>query len=539
MPKTSGSSVFPPAIPVVLVLAFLFTGSGCSDDHNRAASDGSPPALDGSPPALDGSPLDGHSEAAAGGFHTLGSPTPATCLPCHAGDAPTGAAGWISQTYTRSPFDYGTNSLGFRHGAAQDCAFCHAGPGTGAWGMQPNWVGGHFAHETSPLVGATCIACHVSQRPDLQPGETPATAAAKIAFDHAPVAALDCIGCHWATVAAETYVNYLNPATGTLPGGDWKGGQSYPGSTPVGFPGEHIELVATTLTLSEANDMVTGVTVAYEDLPDIMIHTAASVPPELRPGPTGAPDYGKCWHCHFHKNGVVTMFPMGKYHGPIEQYSVTPDAPVTPLPQPTSGCRECHAVTEPVGIVATSSLRPMKHGAEFASPATVAGVPVTGVKDLECSTCHDDPTGVFRNAAFHSNTSTARPKDCLGCHYLTMADGPTADVQSGTTYRMRHASPQVTFQTCTTCHPSALASATNPTPAAEDWKPGYYHAVLPAQPAACNDCHLVSVPPVTLVAFDHSGVTGDVGSPDCADCHAFPGTGTAATPNWLGATKSP
>jgi hypothetical protein len=328
------------------------------------------------------------------------------------------------------------------------------------------------------------MACHLSQRPDLQPGATAASAAALVGFDHARYPTVDCIGCHWATVAAETYVNYFNPATSTLPGGDWQGGQSYPGSTPVSFPGERLELLATTLGFSAANDFVTSAAESFEEARFFMIHTATIVPPEVRPGPADAPDYGKCWHCHANQKGLVTMFPRGKFHFALEQYRVTPDGPITPLPQPTQNCRECHAATLPTALVGRSSLRPMQHGIDFASPATVAGTPATGVRDLDCSVCHQEPLGLFSEGAFHTSIAPATPKDCVSCHYLTMADGATADVRSGTTFEMRHTSAQITFHTCTTCHPSALASATSGAIAAESWQPGYYHAVLTTQPTA-------------------------------------------------------
>jgi hypothetical protein len=526
MTKTSGNLRSAPSIHAALVLVFVSIGAGCSDD---VKGPGLPSA------ALDASGTDVAVEDVAfdhaGRFHTPGGTSPATCLTCHAVDAPTSTAGWRSTTYTTSPFDYGTNSLGIPHGGGQDCSICHTGPGTGAWGDQPNWVGGQFAHVSVSLAKTTCIACHASQRPDLQPGATAATAAAQLGFDHAPYATVDCIGCHFATVAADTYVNYLNPGTLTLPGGDWKGGQSYPGSTPVGFPGEHIELQTTTLNRSSVNDLVIGATVAWEDVRDYMVHTSTAIPAEVRPGPPDAPDYGTCWHCHYSKNGQVTMYPMGKFHYSLAQYAVAPDGPITPLPQPAQGCKDCHAATQDTGIVATSILQPMQHGIEFAVPTTVAGVSAKGVKDLDCSTCHSDPLGVFSGGVFHTSIAAATLQDCVSCHYVTMADEPTSDVQNGTAYLMRHTSAQMPFQTCTACHLSALANATTPDIAADSWKPGQYHAVLSMQPTACNDCHTVSAPAT------HSTVTPIGGTPDCSDCHSFPGTGTATAPNWLGATN--
>jgi hypothetical protein len=473
-------------------------------------------------------------------LHTTDSTLPVTCLPCHRSEAPTSTAGWRSTSYALSPFDYGTNSLGIPHGGALDCAICHAAANPGASGSPVSWLGGHYAHGTPSLADETCIACHVSQRPDLQPGTTAATAAAQIGFDHAPHAGMDCIGCHSATVAAETYVSYLNPATSTLPGGDWRGGQSFPGSQPVGFPGERIELETHTLDYSAAGDFVTGTTKTWQSCYDVMIHTSPIVPPELRPSPAGVPDYGTCWHCHYHRNGKVVRYPMGKFHYALDIYTATPDGPPTPLPQPTQGCRDCHEATRPTGIVGPTSLQPMNHEVGFESPTTVAGAPVTGVKDMDCSTCHHNPGGGFSDGRFHGNTATAVLPDCVSCHYVTMADGDSADVTSGTAYRMKHTSLQLTFQTCTTCHATALANAA--TIAAESWKPGRYHGVLATQPTACNDCHTVSLPPTDALSspvFDHGALGRGTDRRDCGDCHTFPGTGTPTAPNWLGATVPP
>ncbi len=38
-----------------------------------------------------------------------------------------------------------------------------------------------------------------------------------------------------------------------------------------------------------------------------------------------------------------------------------------------------------------------------------------------------------------------------------------------------------------------------------------------------------------FAAQDHSAFTNTSGSEDCSSCHSWPGTGTAAAPNWLGA----
>src|SRR5207248_9009505 len=127
-----------------------------------------------------------------GRFHLTGSATPSSCLSCHQGERPTSTTGWASATYQDSPFDYAT------HGAGNDCATCHAGPGTGSWGGTQNWIGGNFGHSAV----TTCIARHSPQRPDLVLGEATAPGLPPGTFGHAAERAGDCLPCHQATLAA-------------------------------------------------------------------------------------------------------------------------------------------------------------------------------------------------------------------------------------------------------------------------------------------------------------------------------------------------
>ena len=140
-------------------------------------------------------------------------PAPASCVPCHEGERPTSTEGWKSTTHLSAPFDYAT------HGAGLDCATCHAGPGTGAWGGTQNWVGGLFAHGAGTPAASTCVACHSSQRPDLN-GVQPSQLAG---FDHSAHGAIDCFVCHQATVSRGSYTRYL-----PIPGDDWAGGVGAP-----------------------------------------------------------------------------------------------------------------------------------------------------------------------------------------------------------------------------------------------------------------------------------------------------------------------
>jgi len=477
---------------------------------------------------------------AGGRFHLAGSASPKTCLPCHSGERPTSTATWRSPTYTASPFDYVTNARGIKHGAGQDCVACHSGPGTGAWGSTQNWLNGYFPHNPTTLSGTTCISCHMTQRPDLLPGTTPADMAALLGFDHSMNGTGDCFGCHQATVTANTYTHLYNTGTGTLPNGDWKGGISYPGSTLVGSPNQFITATEITLNRSGANNLVTSTNSTLATLYNEMLHVSTALPPQLNAGPTQSPDYSKCWHCHTSSGSTVTSYADGIFHSALTNYSATPGGTVSPLPQPTTLCTDCHTQMRPEGIVelTASDLQPMDHTARFTSTVTIGGQTVNGVAGLECATCHHSPGNTWADGLFHANIGTAVPQDCVTCHYPTMANTARADLANGTRYQMKHASAQLTFQGCQTCHTTALSRATTTPIASTLWSGGLYHSRLSAQPAACVDCHAVSDPPANTptqsstiynlttgatatnkAQWMNHGTSQVVGA-DCVVCHA-------------------
>src|SRR6266704_1143125 len=67
--------------------------------------------------------------------------------------------------------------------------------------------------------------------------------------------------CHQATVTANRYQSYYKPGTTrTLPGGDWQGGLSYPGSTLIGSPNQFVTVTEIDLHRSGANNLVTSTT---------------------------------------------------------------------------------------------------------------------------------------------------------------------------------------------------------------------------------------------------------------------------------------
>jgi len=428
-----------------------------------------------------------------GKFHLAGDAAPASCLPCHAAERPTTTSNWTSTTYTSSPFDYVPNAQGISHGAGQDCAVCHTGPGTGAWGGTQNWVGGHFQHGASTISNNTCITCHSTQRPDLQPGTNAAAMAALLGFDHSINGTGDCFGCHQATVAGGGhYQSYYKPGTTTLPGGDWQGGLGYPGATLIGSPSQSITITEIALQRSGTNNLVTSTTSTSATLRNQILHTSTAIPPAMYPGPESNPVFAKCYSCHTSSNAIDgSPYANGQFH------------PRLPSNWLLTQCLDCHT-QGPAGIVekAASDLQPMDHNASFTSSVTIGGVRVTGVGQIECAVCHK-PGANWSDGTFHANIGGAVPQDCTTCHYPLMADAARSDVSSGVNYAMKHASSQLTFQNCQTCHTTALSNSAK-TPASALWQTGVFHASLPSQPSACLDCHAVSKPAAN--ASTQSGV---------------------------------
>lgn len=473
-----------------------------------------------------------------GSFHRPDDVLPPACSPCHEGERPTSDEGWESRTYTDSPFDYGTNTLGITHGGGQDCIGCHTGGDTGG---TTTWVGGVFGHGSDTIATMACVSCHVSQRPDLVLGEAEAAALLPNGFNHALNGTGDCFGCHQATVVAGRYVDYFNDS-GTLPGGDWKDGAEYPGvfvsSTTV-----HITVDEIRLHRSGPYDLVTSTSTATTSYYNGMLHTSTAIPAAISPGTSPTePNEDSCWHCHASTGTTIESFSDGVFHEALEQYRATPSSPVTPLPPPDD-CIDCHWQMRPNNIVEldASPLRPMDHRATFVSPVTIDGTSAAGVEDVDCHVCHGLPGMNWADGVFHDRIGSAVPADCTMCHYPTMAT-TDADRTSGTEFSMRHRSAEMTFQGCDQCHSMALARSTM-SPAFALWDDGEYHGSVAMQPGTCVDCHTVSEPTTTTQsAIEYvmpqgstptnagqymSHQTSYVTSRDCAACHD-----AAPSPSW-------
>ena len=182
-------------------------------------------------------------------------------------------------------------------------------------------------------------------------------------------------------------------------------------------------------------------------------------------------------------------------------------------------------------------LIPMDHNALFKIPVAIGGATVNGVAGIDCAVCHKSPGSAWSDGLFHQRIGAAVPADCTTCHYPLMADKAKADRSSGTNYLMSHGSTQLKFQTCQTCHATALDNATQ-TPVETLWKPGAFHGSLSAQPSTCIDCHAISKPPANASTqsswtyiFSSGGSSSNaaqwmnhgsaqLGGRDCVSCHA-------------------
>src|SRR5256712_7516495 len=75
-----------------------------------------------------------------------------------------------------------------------------------------------------------------------------------------------------------------------------------------------------------------------------------------------------------------------------------------------------------------------------------------------------------------------------------MVDAAKSDLTLGTRYSMQHKSGQITFQSCQTCHTTALSKAATTPIAATLWQTGAYHSSLAAPPRAAAARHPAAGP---------------------------------------------
>jgi len=239
-------------------------------------------------------------------------------------------------------------------------------------------------------------------------------------------------------------------------------------------------------------------------------------------------------------------------------------------------CLACHAVSEPAAGASTQSSwsYALPAGATSSNQGQWMNHGAPDVVGVDCATCHAADARAAgsawaRDALFHA--AVASPRSCQDCHGLRNGQGsvagtrnnlpagltdsavltsasanPLTGVPAGTHAQIAHADVNVTGHDCSFCHTQAGRSTAAGVQGRE-WAQASFHArfgagtplLINGGTGRCSNCHLNLKPRASFTALDHSAFTAAAGTQDCSACHSWPGTGTAAAPNWQGASGTP
>lgn len=509
------------------------------------------------------------------------SPTPARCADCHAGTRPLGPVGtppfdhavagmgdckschavysasktdWTGGSFSHSPAPESCNDchLGIRPvGPVGSPAFDHAKGGTGDCVSchqpksvtQTDWSGGTFSHDPAP---ATCIGCHVGDRPAVPVG-TPA-------FDHSIAGMGDCKACHAPYSATKT---------------DWRGGNFDHNPAPATCIDCHLAQRPALPTASGFNHALggTGECAACHQDPGgswtgaVAGFDHATLTPDIRCDSCHAGDrpsaaVSVAWPGHpsspnLFLHSVVATTDCKTCH--LDAGGAWPPGTYSHSPNPGQ-CTICHQNQKPVGLAGNP---PFDHalggsgdcGACHAnrSPTKTdwTGGTFTHTNNLpSCAGCHEykrpndtlhDTQGAGDCKSCHAPKSPTKtdwtggvfnhlpvPTTCSGCHTV---DKPATAVRTtgvstdNRTYQNDYLHSQVSGD-CVACH--AVRSVTK-----TDWTGGRYnHSPVPTK---CATCHNITKPGAGVTAVDHT----QAGLAECNSCHTFPGQ------KWTGASSVP
>jgi hypothetical protein len=265
--------------------------------------------------------------------------------------------------------------------------------------------------------------------------------------------------------------------------------------------------------------------------PDVDVISTASTKPYAMKHRSVQVTVQQCSVCHASASGG-SHAPVSTSWGPgVLHANVTPTA-----------CADCH---DPVS--APADLR--------ASTVTYNGDPqwmnhqAPIVRANDCVVCHG--TGSVGADWSHSTMlhTHVQPTDCAVCHATnmptalvdstTVTSASTATGKSGAHDQIAHSDVNVTGHECNFCHTQAGQILDGGTLAGEEWAQASFHArftggnalVMNGTTGRCSNCHFNLTPVASFTAQDHSALTASTGQ-DCSSCHQWPGTGTAAAPNW-------
>jgi hypothetical protein len=121
------------------------------------------------------------------------------------------------------------------------------------------------------------------------------------------------------------------------------------------------------------------------------------------------------------------------------------------------------------------------------------------------------------------------------------ASDVSTGVPMGTLDQISHTDVNVSGNDCGLCHSQAGISTTGTK--GKEWAQATFHKnfgankplMMNTTTGRCSNCHMNVKPGASYAGQDHSAFTSASGTEDCSSCHSWPGTGTAASPNWLGA----
>lgn len=354
-----------------------------------------------------------------------------------------------------------------------------------SWGT--SWLGGQYAHAPQPN---SCVNCHSNERPTTLVGNP--------AFDHSLNGTGDCVSCHSKnTFLYDTLAN-------------WAGGEYIP-TNLIGNKTLTLSRQLPTFTGSE----ISSVTSSQVTLPLQMDHTTLQIPQ----GDVVTPSYiSQCVNCH--ASTAAGNNTNGVFHESLNRSG---------LPQPTS-CNECHSSASPTGFVGPidNNRNPlsasMRHEATTWQPNGASWAhSTTGIVTQDCSACHKDPRGSFANAKYHSNLST-QPGSCIDCHSNSRPRGPSGSPLFDHAFNGGNAD-------CTLCHNVTAYNSKS------DWANGNFsHTGV----TSCSGCHEAQRPINTTGWVNSTRSSWAAGTTlwdlskhsignDCSICHSNVTAHTAIT----------
>jgi hypothetical protein len=236
--------------------------------------------------------------------------------------------------------------------------------------------------------------------------------------------------------------------------------------------------------------------------------------------------------------------------------------------QPTA-CLDCHVVSQPGANLPTQSTwsYALKAGGTSTNGAQWMNHGSSLVAGKDCAACHladAQAAGSVWSQSISLHAAAPAARTCQECHGLINGGGGVAGtknnlpagltsstvptsasaatgIASGTLSQIDHADVNVATRDCNYCH-TQVGVAASGAAQGKEWAQARFHTSFPpttpltmdGTSGRCSNCHMNVNPKSSYSTFNHSGFSSASASQDCSGCHSYPGTGTSASPNWLG-----